>query len=86
MSAYTNGWREGTIGIPTDECTKRFHYQAKVYETGSEFGIDGGRISKLWVEMDGFTVINYDRGWDVEPDENDEAIMTAYRIILQEHN
>ena len=83
---YKAGWREGTIGIPTDEGTRIAHYWAKVYDTGSEFGINGGRISKLEIRIDGKRVLNYDRGWDLEPDENDEATMLAYSIILKEHN
>ena len=60
----------------------RYLFNAKVFEQGSEFGINGGRISKLWIVKDitinpwnyfvNCPVVNYDRGWDVEPrDEND---------------
>ena len=55
------GWIEGTInGI---------RFQAKVYDEGSEFGINEGRVSKLWVrdENQRQTVLNYERGWDVRP-------------------
>ena len=45
-------WKIGTInGIS-------FH--AKVYDEGSEFGIDGGNVSKLWIKG----ICNYDREWD----------------------
>ncbi len=79
-------WREGTIGIPTKEGTKIAHYSAKVYEEGSEFGINGGRISKLEIKIDGKTVLNYDRGLDIEPGENNEAVMIAYSICLNDYN
>jgi hypothetical protein len=58
-----NRWVEGKIGD--------YRFQAKVYDIGSHFGIDGGRISKLavWDEGPGGLgeIISYDRGWDKEP-------------------
>ena len=46
-------WKEGTIGIPKkDGGYKAVHYWIKVYDEGSEFGINGGRISKLTLKMD----------------------------------
>ena len=56
-----DGWITGTVG--------GYSFQAKIYDEGSEFGIDEGRVSKLWVrdEATRQTVINYERGWDVRP-------------------
>ena len=82
-------WHEGTIGIPLSakgQETKIAHYWVKAYDEGSEYGINGGRISKLRITIDGQTVVCYDRGWDIEPDENDQAVMVAYSICLQEYN
>ena len=79
-------WKEGTIGIPVNGETKIAHYWAKVYDEGSIYGIDEGRISKLTIKIDDQTVVSYDRGWDIEPDENDEATMIAYSILMQEYN
>ncbi len=80
-------WKEGTIGIPVKGGKPKIaHYWAKVYEEGSEYGINGGKISKLSIQIDGKTVVNYERGWDIEPDENDEATMIAYSICLKEYN
>ena len=79
-------WKEGTIGIPVNGETKIAHYWAKVYDEGSIYGINEGRISKLTIKIDGQTVVSYDRGWDIEPDENDEATMIAYSILMQEYN
>ncbi|MDO5331538.1 MAG: hypothetical protein Q4E99_02555 [Bacillota bacterium] len=81
-------WHEGTIGIPvtgTDKM-KVAHYWVKNYEEGSEYGINGGRISKLTLQIDGYCVADYDRGWNVEPDENDQQAMVAYYILLKEYN
>ena len=36
-------WKEGTIGIPRkDGSYKAVHYWIKVFEEGSQFGINGG--------------------------------------------
>ena len=60
-------WKEGSIRVNGEV----FHYWMKQYDKGSEWGIDGGRISKLMLKRDGKIVCNYDRGWDIEPaDEN----------------
>lgn len=78
-------WREGTIGIPKkDGGYKVVHYSVKVYEEGSQFGINGGKISKLTLKMDGVIIANYDRGWDIEP--TCEESNLALCILLNEHN
>ncbi len=46
--------------------------------------INGGRISKLTIKIDGETVCNYDRGWDIHPTCK-EAEM-ALCILLENHN
>ena len=83
----TNGWHEGTIGIPQkDGSSKIAHYWVKAFEEGSKWGIDGGKISKLSIKIDGEWVANYDRGWDVKPADDDEAAQLAYCILLNEYN
>lgn len=57
-------WEKGTVNVGGAV----YAYHAKVYEVGSKFGIDGGRVSKLEMARDGETVCSYDRGWDVEPE------------------
>ena len=73
-------WKEGVIGISGVP----YHYWAKVYDVGSQYGIDGGRISKLMIKINGKITANYDRGWDVEPE--DEATQMAYAILLHNYN
>ncbi len=83
----TNGWHEGTIGIPQkDGSSKIAHYWVKAFEEGSKWGINGGKISKLSIKIDGEWVANYDRGWDIKPAEDDEAAQLAYCILLNEYN
>ena len=54
--------RKGVIGIPQDGRMTACSYTVKHYEEGSVFGIDGGRISKLAIKIDGKTTCYYDRG------------------------
>ena len=75
-------WKEGSIRVNGEV----FHYWMKQYDKGSEWGIDGGRISKLMFKRDGYIVCNYDRGWDIEPAEDDMATQMAYCILLENYN
>lgn len=82
-----NGFHEGTIGIPQkDGSSKIVHYWVKAYSRKSEWGINGGKISKLAIRIDGEWTANYDRGWDIKPAEDDEATQIAYCILLNEYN
>ena len=73
-------WKEGSIKVGSSI----FHYWMKQYDTGSEWGIEGGRISKLTLKRDGETVCNYDRGWDVQP--SDPESQMAMEILLHTEN
>lgn len=73
-------WHEGALRVRDS----RFHYWYKQYDSGSEFGIDGGRISKLMLKRNGEIVCNYDRGWDVRP--VDEDTKGALEILLDSEN
>jgi hypothetical protein len=78
-------WHEGTIGVPKgDGKYTVVHYWVKAYDEGSQYGIDGGRISKLTITVNGEITLNYDRGWDIEPE--DEASQMVYAILLKEFN
>lgn len=70
-------WQEGSIRVKSSI----YHYWMKVYETGSRFGIDEGRISKLMLKRNGEIVVNYDRDWDIEPADEDTKMAVA--ILLQ---
>ena len=73
-------WHEGSLRVHSSI----FHYWFKQYDEGSEFGIDGGRISKLMLKRNGEIVCNYDRGWDVQP--VDEDTQLAYEILAHTEN
>ena len=71
-------WR--TVTVKVNE--QQFTAQIKQYETGSNYGIGGGRISKLLLkDENGDTVANYDRGWDICPEtiEQEAALETILR-------
>jgi hypothetical protein len=76
-------WSEGIIAHP--ETGGKYKYWVKHFEEGSQFGIDGGRISKLTIRKFGESrdLCNYDRGWDVEPEGEVKAV---YAIILDKYN
>ncbi len=73
-------WKEDSIKIGS----KIYHYQAKVYDMPSNYGINQGRISKLSVSLEGRTVINYDRGWDKKPVTQEEESVLS--IILNSYS
>lgn len=73
-------WKQGSLKIH-DEIYK---YYAKVFPEGSEWGIDGGKISKLEIIRDDMRVYHYDRGLDVPP--VDEGAKLALDIILHTEN
>ena len=79
-------WKEGVIGVPVgDGKYTGIWYQAKVYDMPSEYGIEGGRISKLQLRSgsrrDGEIVASYDRGWNIKP--KTEAAEIALAILLE---
>ena len=78
-------WQEGAIGIPDGKggyivC----HYWIKVYDRPSaQFGIEGGRIVKLTIKIKGKVTANYDRGWDVQPENECKEF---YNEIIKQYN
>ena len=61
-----------------------FDFEAKVYEEGSCFGINEGRVSKLFVNErnENVCLISYDRGWDLKPQDGLSEVLLS--IILRE--
>lgn len=69
-------------GAWVDGSIDGFRFQAKVFNEGSMYGINEGRVSKLmiWDEAKRQEhqnifkgcIVNYDRGWDIEPTHADE--------------
>lgn len=70
-----------------------FKWCIKVYGDGSEFGIDNGRISKLWIQRksNGEPVVNYDRGWDIKSFDVDgkffdNDVKEVYEELIAKYN
>ena len=77
-------WHEGQIGSPTSNTV--YKYWAKVYEEGSKFGINQGKVSKLTIRKFDETkdLYNYDRGLDQPP--VNEEVEAVLNIILAKYN
>ena len=81
-------WSSGTIWM--NEGKTGYDYQVKHYDEPSEdFGIDGGRISKLHIKRHGEnwgnTLVSYERGWDRHcPDEYE--IKAVYATLIEKYN
>jgi hypothetical protein len=67
------GWVSGVV---TDGAT----FCAKVFDNGSVFGIDDGRVSKLDIRKAGEILANYDRGWDIEPQKPEDK--AVYKRVM----
>lgn len=59
------------------------NYEMKVYDKGSQYGILGGRISKLRMSVGTVEIISYDRGWVIKPI-NDIARQALIEIVCNE--
>ena len=73
-------WKEGTLKING----KVYRYWIKQYDTGSVYGINDGRISKLMIKLEGKIVCSYERGWDIRP--TDDEAKEALNMILKAEN
>ena len=73
-------WKEGALKV----YDSIFHYWMKFYEGPSEFGINGGKVSKLMLKCNGKIVCNYDRGWDVNLADPDTEL--AVELLLHSNN
>lgn len=74
-------WHEGSLKVEGEI----IHYWVKTCtEPSATYGIEGGRIIKMSLKKDGRWTLNYDRGWDQEPE--DEASQLAYAILMKEYN
>lgn len=61
-------------------------FSIKKFDEGSQYGINGGKISKLFIQDSNKNILAcYDRGWDIKPHaeakEILEKILEAYNWI-----
>ena len=78
------GWAHGTVWAGGFG----YGFETKHFEVGSQFGIDGGKVSKLRVVglADGREICAYDRCWCVRPDSARREDIAAYNAILKRYN
>ena len=72
-------WSHGTVTLGNG---RAFAFHMKHFENPSDFGIDGGRISKLDIRTAATNkvVVNFDRGWDIKPRTSDhKAVLNALK-------
>ena len=76
-------WTRGTATLQNG---RRFIFDIKHFKEPSSFGIEEGRISKLFImtEVRRSTVALYDRGWDVRPKSPD--VRAVYKTLLARYN
>ena len=78
-------WNKGSLLIPTDDGEKTCRYCVKTCGEKSEtYGIEGGRIIKMEIRVDGKQTLLYERGWEVEPE--DETTQLAYAVLIKKFN
>ena len=66
----------------------KYDIEAKLFQEPSSFGINKGKISKLWIYPPKNTKekeINYDRGWDRKPPAKGD-IRTVYDEFIKKYN
>ena len=61
-----------------------FKVTLKHFEEPSEYGINGGRISKLDIRKNNKCLLNFDRGWDIKPTDKDS--IAIFNKVLKQFN
>jgi hypothetical protein len=86
ITKVVNGtWVEGKIN------DGQYEFIARVYDEGSMFGIEEGRVSFLQIRKGNTSgwygvFCNYDRGWDIKPeDEEEEISMELWSYLENEY-
>lgn len=71
ITKKSGNWTRGNIGP--------FRFEIKHYDEPSIYGIDEGRISKLWLRRRDSREVaaSYDRGWDKQPSFSDDEAQDA---------
>ena len=74
LKSMGGNWSKGKIN--------GYEVEVKHFNSESMFGIGAGKISKLTIKKDGKTVANYDRGWDIKP--QNKSASAVYQKVLEE--
>lgn len=76
-----SGWEQGSLLI---DGTVVKYWVKRANEPSETYGLENGHIIKMQLKVDGKTTLNYDRGWDMEPE--DEASQLAYAVLMKKYN
>jgi len=65
---------------------EKLHFEALVFTEPSQYGIDGGQVSKLYLwagpkKKRGKALAVYERGWELEPE---EAMRAVVEVLVAE--
>lgn len=84
MKKTLNEWKKGRIVLPLKNGGEaEYRYEAVVFDEGSKYGINGGRVSKLYMCDEGNKCLcNYDRGWDIEPSTEEVRYAVDYIVNI----
>ena len=78
----------GVIGIPDARDKNRYtscRYEITCNKSRSKkYGLNGGKIIRLTISVDGKVTASYDKGWITEPE--DEPSQLALCILLYSNN
>lgn len=80
--------QHGVIGIPDARDKNRYtscRYEITCNKSRSKkYGLNGGKIIRLTISVDGKVTASYDKGWITEPE--DEPSQLALCILLYSNN
>lgn len=72
----TSDWVNGYID--------NLQFEAKLFDTGSIFGINNGRVSKLHIwNKKNEDIVSYDRNWDIKPNKENSKYYKAIMKFLE---
>jgi len=76
-----SNWVDGVVSTDNQE----YKFSAKLFDVGSNYGINDGRVSKLSIRLQDTTwdksIVNYDRGWDIEPKTDEHK--QIFNVIME---
>lgn len=86
MSVKFTEFKKGENWVSGEVDGGKYEFSAKLYDSGSVFGIEGGRVSKLgiWETYKNggrYEFVAYDRGWDMHPSTEEE--IRVYGAVMK---
>ncbi len=73
-------WTKGRMQIGKNTV----RWEVKHFDEGSIFGINEGRISKLWIAINGEPEVMYERGWCQKP--KSAIAKKVFKQLMEKYN